>query len=379
MLPAGRSTEGNRIVLDANGGRRTAPPTTDDPQTRRRSLIAGLSVVVLALGLLTWSKYLPYAGNVPDVLGSSDPGASILTADGTDGAAPGPSLAAGWHFTVAYLAGVWKALLAGLVIAAGVQVLLPSGWLRCAVGSRGGVAGGVRGSLLGTLTLMCSCCAAPVAVALRKARSGMPAAVGFWLGNPALNPVVLILLLAVLPWQWAALRFVGGATVVAIGIALARSQERRAFRDGKEMGAGAPSAPYSVRPSAAEFLRTLGGLTVRLLPEFLAVVFVLGTFRSALFPLGGTSGGTVVLVLALVIAGLLLPIPTGGEIAVVAGILAAGLPAPAAGALLVTLPVLSLPSLLMVRGAFPRRVLMGAAVTTAAVGLLAAVIAPVIV
>jgi uncharacterized membrane protein YraQ (UPF0718 family) len=64
-------------------------------------------------------------------------------------------------------------------------------------------------------------------------------------------------------------------------------------------------------------------------------------------------------VLLLVVAGVLLPVPTGGEIAVVAAILAAGLSPVAAAALLVTLPVLSLPSLLMVRRAFPVPVLLG--------------------
>ena len=345
--------------------------------TRRRTLLVGAGVVALALGLLAWSKYLPYAVKVPAVLGGADVGASILTADGTDGGPPSASFAAGWSFTTAYVAAIWKALLAGLVIAAAVQVLLPAGWLRCAVGSRGGVAGGVRGSLLGVLTLMCSCCAAPVALVLRKARNGLPAAVGFWLGNPALNPVVLVLLLAVLPWQWAALRLVGGVAVVAAGIALARWEEP------PEAHVAAAEAPPAVEPVTGPllpaFVRTLGGLSARLLPEFLVVVFVLGAFRSALFPFGETSGGTVVLVLALVVAGLLLPIPTAGEVAIVAGILAAGLPPAAAAALLVTLPVLSLPSLLMVRSAFPRRVLTGVVAATGAVGLVAAAVAPALV
>jgi uncharacterized protein len=69
----------------------------------------------------------------------------------------------------------------------------------------------------------------------------------------------------------------------------------------------------------------------------------------------------------LFVAGTLLPIPTGAEIAVVAAVLAVGIPAPLAAALLITLPALSLPSLLMVRGVFPRRLL--AAVTGLVVGV----------
>ncbi len=86
--------------------------------------------------------------------------------------------------------------------------------------------------------------------------------------------------------------------------------------------------------------------------------------------------GSPVLVLGL--AGLLLPVPTGGEVAVVAAVLAAGLPAYAAAALLVTLPVLSLPSVLMVRRAFPGRVVTGAVGVSAGVGLLVAAVAPAI-
>ncbi len=232
--------------------------------------------------------------------------------------------------------------LAGLVVADAEQELQPRSLLRWALGSPEARSGGLRGGLAGVLTLMCSCCAAPVAVALRRARTGLPASVGFWLGNPALNPVVVVLFLAVLPWQWAALRLAAGVVVVAIGIALAGLEERTTA----EAGTAAPEFAAS-GPVVVGYARSFAALAVRLLPEFLAVAFLLGAFRSELFPLGETSGGTVVLVLALVVAGLLLPVPTGGEVAVVAGLLAAGLPVAAAAALAVTLPVLSLPSLLI--------------------------------
>jgi uncharacterized membrane protein YraQ (UPF0718 family) len=344
-------------------------PAVGAAPSRRTAVLAGLVTLLLAAALLTWSKYLPYWLTVPTVLQSSDPGASILDVGGPASASP---LAAGWSFTVAYLAGVWKALLAGLVVAAAVQVLLPRSWLRCAMGSPGARSGGLRGSLIGVLTLMCSCCAAPVAVALRRARAGLPASVGFWLGNPALNPVVIVLFLAVLPWQWGALRLVAGVVVVAVGIALARLEDRAPADGG---GVGPAPAPFEGSLLVA-YGRTLGGLAVRLLPEFLAVAFVLGAFRAELFPLGGTSGGTLVLVLALVVAGLLLPVPTGAEVAVVAGLLAAGLPVAAAAALAVTLPVFSLPSLLMVRNAFPSRLVLRLVGVAAGVGLVSAAVMP---
>jgi uncharacterized protein len=110
-------------------------------------------------------------------------------------------------------------------------------------------------------------------------------------------------------------------------------------------------------------------------------VVTLGALRGVLFPLGSplVSGtGTAVLVVGVVVlavAGTLLPIPTGAEIAIVAAMLAVGVSGPVAAALLVTLPVLSLPSLLMVRRVFPRRVLLATTGLVVAVGVATSAVA----
>jgi uncharacterized protein len=340
-----------------------------------RPVAAGLAVVVLALTLLAWAKYVPYSAKVPQVLDTHTLGGSILTGEGAG--VPEASFVAGWDFTVAYLESIWKALLAGLVLAAAVQVLLPAWWVHRALGRVGGVAGGVRGGLWSVLTLMCSCCAAPVAVGLRRLKANLPATVAFWLGNPALNPVVLVFCLAVLPWPWAALRLAAGLAVVAAGIAAARWEERRPVV--RTLGSLAPVVDAQPEPTgnlAVRFVRALAGLSARLVPELVAVVFVLGAFRGVLFPIGADIPGAAILAVSLVIAGLLLPVPTGGEVAIVAAGLAAGMPVAAAAVLLVTLPMLSLPSVLMVRSVVPRRVLEKTVAAAAAVGLLAAVVAP---
>ncbi len=338
-------------------------------------VVAGLAVVVLALALLAWAKYVPYSAKVPDVLESHTLGSSILTGDAA--AVPEASLAAGWDFTVAYLQSIWQALVAGLLLAAAVQVLLPAWWLRRALGSSGGVSGGVRGGLWSVLTLMCSCCAAPVAVGLRRLRANLPATVAFWLGNPALNPVVLVFCLAVLPWPWAVLRLAAGLAVVAAGIAAARWEERRPVLPvGAPVAVVADAQPEPTGNLGLRFARALGGLSARLVPELVAVVFVLGAFRGVLFPIGADVPGIAILAVSLVIAGLLLPVPTGGEVAIVAAGLAAGMPVAAAAVLLVTLPMLSLPSVLMVRSVVPRRVLERTLAAAAAVGLAAAAVAP---
>ena len=331
----------------------------------RGPLLTGLTVLAIALGLLAWAKYLPYATKIPAVLSAGDVGPSSLPVPGV------VSVGTGWSFTVAYLAAVWKALVAGLVLAAAVQVLLPGAWLRRSLGTAGGLAGGVRGGLWSLPTLMCSCCAAPMALGLRRARVALTPAVAFWLGNPALNPVVLVFCLAVLPWPWAVLRLAGGLLVVAAGIAIARRAEGRPPARTVPSDALAGADPGDDGPLPLRFARALAGLTVRLVPEMVAVVLILGTFGGVLLPDGGALDG-VVLLLVLVAVGLALPVPTGGEVAAVAAALAAGLPPAAAAALLVSLPVLNLPSVLMVRGAVPARVLGGIVAAAATVALLAA-------
>lgn len=340
-------------------------PSTTPERSLRGPLLVGLAVLVLALGLLAWAKYLPYAAKVPAVLSARDVGPSALPAPGA------VSVAAGWSFTVAYLAAVWKALVAGLVLAAAVQVLLPGTWLRRSLGTAGGLRGGLRGGLWSVPTLMCSCCAAPLTLGLRRARVALTTAVAFWLGNPALNPVVLVFCLAVLPWPWAVLRLAGGLLVVTAGIAIARRAEERVEATTVPAEVLAGSQPVEDGPLPLRFVRALAGLAVRLVPEMVAVVLVLGTFGGVLLPGEGALDG-VVLVLVLVAVGLALPVPTGGEVAAVAAALAAGLPTAAAAALLVTLPVLNLPSVLMVRGAVPGRVLGGVVAAAATVGLVAA-------
>jgi uncharacterized membrane protein YraQ (UPF0718 family) len=347
-----------------------APTTTEVPGPgRRRLVLLGGLAVVLLVGGLWWAKYGPYSGKVPAVLGSHDLGDSIVTGGGE--AAPAVSVAAGWDFTVAYSAAIWKALVVGLVLAAAVQVLLPATWLRRVLGSpdAGTARGGLRGGLASVPTLMCSCCAAPLAVGLRRAKASTSAVLAFWLGNPALNPVVLVFCLAVLPWPWAVLRFGAGLLVVVAAVGLAGwLGRRRAVAE--TVPADLPEPEPDTRPVLVRFGAVLGGLAVRLLPEYLAVVFVLGTFRGVLFPVGGSSGwAAVAVLLLLLVAGLALPVPTGGEVAVVAAALAAGLGAPAAAVLLVTLPVLSLPSLLMVRHVFPARLLAGTTGVVAVVAL----------
>ena len=174
------------------------------------------------------------------------------------------------------------------------------------------------------------------------------------------------------------LRLGAGAVVLVLAAWLAPRRADEAVAPGRRLEDGA-AAPVGASP--AGFARVLVRMTVRLVPEYLLLVFLPGAFRGALFPLGhdlaswGLAG-----VIILAVAGTLLAVPTGGEVAVVAALLAAGAPAWLAAALLVTLPAASLPSLAMVWTSFPRRVTIATAAVVVAVGVLssgAALVLPV--
>ncbi|WP_433028134.1 permease [Actinomycetospora sp. CA-053990] len=353
-------------VSDASGvsadPRRTGPPPW--------AVALGFGVLVVA-GLL-WAKWAPYWVKVPSVAGSHSLGPSILT--GGEPTPPGVSLSAGLRFAGTYFLAIWPALVVGLVLAAAVQVALPSTWLARLFGS--GVRGGVRGSALAVPSMMCSCCAAPLAVGLRRRAGDLTATLAYWLGNPALNPVVLAFCAFVLPWPWTLLRAGAGLAVVVGAVALARWWSGPATVDATSV-VPSETGPDE-RPLLVRFLAALGRLSVRLLPEYLLLVVALGALRGVLFPLGSTlltGTGIVLGVVLLAVAGTLLPIPTGAEIAVVAALLAVGVSGPLAAALLITLPALSLPSLLMVRGVFPRGLLVAVTGLVVGVGVLTSAVA----
>ena len=341
---------------------------------RHRELMAFGAFVAVAVALLTWAKWWPYAIKIPKAAVTHALGTSIIT--GTGSAPPGFSLTSGLDFAQTYFLAIWPALLAGLVIGSAVTVLVPKTWLMRALATEA-PASTLRGGLLSLPTMMCSCCAAPVVVCLRRRGASIGAAVAFWVGNPALNPAVLAFSFFVLGWQWTALRAAAGVLLVASMVAFTRT---RFAGVGESFTLNTSAATTSLNDAGApetgslavRFAAALGGLSRRLLPEYLLLVVVLGALRGPLFTGGIGMQAGVLAVLIFAVAGTLLPIPTAGEIPVIAALLALGVSGPVAAALLITLPALSLPSLVMVRRVFPARILGATAAGVVALGLMTA-------
>ena len=94
------------------------------------------------------------------------------------------------------------------------------------------------------------------------------------------------------------------------------------------------------------------------IPVYILAVLVLGAARVWLFPhADGVVENTLFWVIAMAIAGCLFVIPTAAEIPIVQTMMLAGMGMAPALALLITLPAVSVPSLIMLRKAFPAKAL----------------------
>lgn len=330
---------------------------------RDREAPTWLLLAVITVAGLLYVKWLPYWGKAWTAASTGSIGSSILM--GKAAHAPAASWEAAREYALAYGNAIWKALVLGLLLGSGVQALLPAQWVaRRLGGTRFGTA--LAGGLLGVPGMMCSCCAAPVVAGLRRRHASAGAAMAFWLGNTVLNPATLVFMGFVLGWRWTALRVVLGLPMVFglgwLANRLTTAREAEAAEAAvAELGADAPQGSPLRR-----WLTILGRMTVQLVPEYMLLVLLLGAARAWLFPtVGPDIGNTLPWVLAFAVAGALFVIPTAGEVPIVQAMLGLGVGTGPAGALLMTLAPISLPSLAMVSRSFPLRTL--AAVTGAVV------------
>lgn len=329
-------------------------PRTELAAPSLQSVLAAIGLALIAATGLLWAKWDPYAHKLGHLFTTrSWAGHSIL--DSAGAASATPSWHGAWSFARGYSQAVWMALVAALVIAAAAEALIPRRRIVSLLSGRSTFAGTAVAALLAMPCMMCTCCSAPIAVTLRRRGAPATSVLGYWIANPMLNPAVLVFLALVAPWQWVATRIVvGAATVFGVVPLLARLTDRR--------GDAMSSAPIAdddvtLRDAPARFGKTLLRLAFTLVPEYFVVVLAVGAFRGWLFPLGSNAAHWgVVAVLVAAIAGTLVVIPTAGEIPILQGLSVLGLGAGPLGALLITLPAVSLPSMAMVGRALSWRV-----------------------
>jgi uncharacterized membrane protein YraQ (UPF0718 family) len=236
-----------------------------------------------------------------------------------------------------------------------IQVLIPRDWLLRTLGQSR-----FRGTLLGTAFslpgMMCTCCAAPVAAGMRKQQVSMGGALAFWLGNPLLNPATLVFMGFVLGWQFALIRLLAGLATVLVVATLVQKWVKEAATQPADV----PELPAETAQGGffSRWLRALWTLFWNTIPVYILAVLVLGAARVWLFPhADGVVDNTLFWVIAMAIAGCLFVIPTAAEIPIVQTMMLAGMGVAPALALLITLPAVSVPSLIMLRKAFPAKAL----------------------
>jgi uncharacterized protein len=335
-----------------------------------KAIVLAVIFLVVAVAGLTYVKWWPYYHKAIKAATEHTIGASILSGD--QAAMPDPSLQAAWDYAAAYFKSVWKAAVLGILLGSLVQVLLPAQWLLRVLGKTNFKSTAI-GGLASLPGMMCTCCAAPIAVGLRKKNVSIGASMAFWLGNPVLNPATLIFMTFVLSWKFTLLRLVFGLILT-----FAVSYFANRF-------AGDAAVPAEVNETvnkAAEvepeegllitrWLKSAGAMFLTVVPAYFISVLLLGAGRAWLFPtLGEGAMNGILAVIIFAIAGTLFVIPTAAEIPIIGTFLSFGFGTGVAGALLITLPSISLPSLLMVYRAFPRRVVWFVFASVIGLGLL---------
>ena len=329
--------------------------------------------VLVAIAGFAYVKWMPYYAKAFFAQSHHAIGDSILS--GKAATAPPVSLSAAVDYAIAYSNAIWKALVLGLVLGSGIKVLLPAQWVGAVLG-RLGFRSVALGGLFAIPCMMCTCCAAPVAVGMRQSRASVGSVVSWWMSNPVLNPATLVFMGFVLGWGWALFRVVLG---IAMVLGVAYLAERYAGpHEAVTVGQGlTPEVESSNGSFLARWVREFVTLAIRLLPEYIILVLLLGAARVWLFPVLGAHDG-IFWIVAMALAGTLFVIPTAGEVPIVQAMFALGMGAGPAGALIMTLPAASLPSLAMLGRVFSLRIRLVIAAGVVLSGIVAGFIAMIV-
>lgn len=310
---------------------------------------AGVMIFMLvAIIGFTYVKWAPYYAKALVAQSHHSIGDSIIS--GKAAAAPPASWSAAIDYALAYGKAIWQALVLGLVLGSGIKVLLPGRWVSEMLGRLGSRSVSL-GGLFAIPCMMCTCCAAPVAIGMRQSRASVGSVVSWWMANPVLNPATLVFIGFVLGWGWTLFRVVLG---VAMVLGVAHLAERYAGPGDQAMGGPLAAADAPQGSLFSRWLREFTALAMALVPEYIVLVLLLGATRAWMFPLPGAHQD-IWWIAAMALAGTLFVIPTAGEVPIVQAMLALGLGAGPAGALIMTLPAVSLPSLAMLGRVFSLR------------------------
>lgn len=306
--------------------------------------------LIIAVAGLLYVKWWPYYQKGILAANTHSIGSSILG----DLSSLTPSWESAWDYAQVYFSSVWKAALLGILLGSLIQVLLPTQWLLKLLGKTSFGSTAIAG-LASVPGMMCTCCAAPMAVGLRKKNVSVGAALAFWIGNPTINPATLVFMTFVLSWKFTLIRLIFGL-ILTFGVSYLANRFVK-----NDQPIDIDQIVTNTEPAAnffSRWLKSIGSMLLYIVPAYVLSVLLLGAGRVWLFPhLSDSASNSLIAIIIFAIAGMLFVIPTAAEIPIIQTLMSLGLGAGPAAALLITLPAISLPSLLIVAKAFPKKVL----------------------
>jgi uncharacterized protein len=334
-------------------------------------LYAILFIIIAVVGLF-YVKWNPYYHKTFVAASKHSIGNSIIS--GKTNIAPRVSWDAAWSYAKAYYTSVWQAAVLGILLGSLVQVLVPKQWLIKVLG-KASFGSTAKAGLAAVPAMMCTCCAAPLAVGLRKQNVSVGAALAFWLGNPTINPATLIFMGFVLSWKFTILRLVFGLILVFGVSFLANRFVKDSDLPDTILKAQETQSVTETGSFWSRWLKSAWSLILNIVPAYVIAVLVLGAIRAWLFPsIGEAMANSILTMIGLAIAGMFFVIPTAGEIPIIQTLMKFGLGTGPAAALLITLPSISLPSMLMVAKAFPARVIAFVAASVVVLGIICGIV-----
>jgi uncharacterized protein len=281
---------------------------------------------------------------------------------------PGPELIASSAQTLAYLKIVWPALLFGLLVSAAVHATISPRRLATLLG-QGDLKPQLAAAAVGAPLMLCSCCIAPMFSAVYRRSQRLGPSLAFTLAAPSLNPATLALTFMIFPLAVAGTRLVTAVFLVVIVSALVAR-----VAGGVHVRTAAVEEFVETGDAVGDILRTyfrsLAHITVRTVPWILLGIWVSMMIANRIPIEALTSGGSKVPILLAVATGaLLLTVPSFFEIPLALSLLATGVSAGAALAVLIAGPAINLASLLVIarQSHWKVALLMAAAVWTTAV------------
>jgi uncharacterized membrane protein YraQ (UPF0718 family) len=227
----------------------------------------------------------------------------------------------------------------------------------------------VCGSLAGMPAGVCTNCATPIAQSLLIGGASTRLTLAAMISSPSFNPVVVAMAFVLFPWKLAVARVIVPALLLMLLPLLVK--EREAAPVGLKMPDVSEPANKRLWRLVQSYLRNLLRLTLVTFPWMLLAA-VLGAAAVEMIPAYGTklpvSGLGIV---AVAIFGTLLPVPMAFDVALSWVLYRAGVPVPYVAALLCTLGVVSVYSLMAMGQQLGRAVAVRLAATVAVLGSLA--------